>query len=179
MDQGRVFGLPQDDSPYDALLTVEKALYAASLGGVWASGDGAPAAFILTREGLPQEGTGCKSWRPQDNDITALEAFPLSEDALASGFVCAGDNAFWLLGGKLERSDCLVRETGGDCPLGLAIHSLQGIDTLVPGGKWAGLTKDEVVLNAFNSCKFALRTQRFEPKGRLTLVFTQGKPTGD
>lgn len=92
INNGLTFAADTDHSPLDAITTVEKAMYASTIAGIWTAGDYLP--VIITDQGVPQKGSGCSGWDPDSIGIDATTNYKgaFKNDVLTKARICDGDD---------------------------------------------------------------------------------------
>lgn len=164
IDQGKFFPGDTPADPVEAGEYVEKSMLAAALSAVWVTGDPSKHAppVIVTSDGVPQDGSGCDSYKPEDWDEGDLT---FEDDVLDGARACVGDTAYWLMGARQGGNEgtCLVPGTSfpSQCPdKGILLEPLYNIDKL---GDF-GLSLDEVVGKSTRKHRpSAVATLRYSP----------------
>lgn len=109
IEGGKFFGDASGDyfdvtgNPLNRSMAVEKMIFAAALSGIWETGlpGEHPSPVIILSDDVPQGGSGCESYKPQDVEVDCdSNACNVEErdDAFSTGFACDGDKALWLVG---------------------------------------------------------------------------------
>lgn len=166
IEDGKFFGDSEGDymdvngNPLNRSAAVEKMIFAAALSGIWETGlpGEHPAPVVILSDDVPQDGSGCESFKPQDAEVDcSSNACNVEErdDAFTSGFACDGDKALWLVGVEQAIEShcyepCISSPTGCavSCrPKGVTVKPLHGIEGLPD----FNLGVEEVAINARRS----------------------------